>query len=152
MLLQLLGAFADMRQRRFAVELVHRKGRHEKDAALRHHVEQFGLLVEVAAVLDRIDAGLDRDAQPAAAQRMTHDAAIERMGFFGQRLHLVEVEGAVARAVARARAGAAGRRAFDDVGAGPDDRRTTGRTSARLLTTPSGSSGSLAHSTRNRTG
>jgi hypothetical protein len=73
------------------VVFVDRKGRQEKDAALRHHVEQFGLLVEIAAMFDRVDAGLDRDAQPAAAERMTHDPAIQRVRFVGQRLHLVAI-------------------------------------------------------------
>ena len=126
-LLQLMGPFADMRQRRFAVEIVNRKGRHKKDAALRHHVEELGLLVQVAAVLDRVDAGLDRDAQAASAERMAHDAAVEGMRLVGQRLHFVEIEGAVRRPVLGPRAGAAGRRAFDDVGPGahhPSDDRT----------------------------
>ena len=81
------------------MEVVNREGRHEEDAALRHHVEQLGLLVQVAAMLDRVDAGLDRNAQPAAAQRMAHDPAIERMRLLGQRLHFVEIEGAVPRPV-----------------------------------------------------
>ena len=115
---QMVRPFANMRQRRFAVEVVDRKGRHKEDAALRHRVEQFGLLVEVAAVLYRIDAGLDRDAQAPSAERVTHDAAVERVRLVGQRLHLVEIEGAVARPVLGARAGAAGRRAFDDVRTG----------------------------------
>ncbi len=60
--LQMVRPFADMRQGRFAVKIVYRKGRHEEDAALGHRIEQFGLFVEVTAVLDRIDAGLDRNA------------------------------------------------------------------------------------------
>ena len=69
-------------------------------------------------MVDRIDAGLDRDVQAAPAERMADHAAVERMRLLDQRLHLVEVEGAVARPVAGARAGAAGRGAFDHVGPG----------------------------------
>ena len=36
-------------------------------------------------------------------------------------MHLVKVEGAVTRSVTGARAGAAGRRAFDHIGTGPHD-------------------------------
>ena len=134
---------ADMRLRRFAVVFVDQQGRHKNDAALRHPVEMARVLVEIAAVVDRIDAGLDRDVEPAAAQRMADHPAVERMRLLDQRLHLVEVEGAVARAVARARAGAAGRRAFDDVGAGahhaPHHRADIGEA---VSTTPLGNSGS----------
>jgi predicted dithiol-disulfide oxidoreductase (DUF899 family) len=97
MLLQVLCPLANMRQGRFAVIFVDREGRHEEDAALGHLVERFRLLVEITAVLDRIDAGLDRDAQPTTAQRVAHHAAIERVRLVGQRLHFVEIEGAVAR-------------------------------------------------------
>ena len=45
-------------------------------------------------MLDRVDPGLDRDVEPAAAQRMAHDAAVERLRLVDQGLHLVEVEGA----------------------------------------------------------
>ena len=113
--------FADMRQRGFAVEVVDREGRHEDDAPLRHSVEEFGLLGEIAAVLDRVDAGLDRNAQSAAAERVAHDAAVERVRLVGQRLHLVQIERAVPWTVLGTRAGAARRGAFDDVGAGPHD-------------------------------
>ena len=84
-------------------------------------VEQFRLLVEIAAVVDRIDAGLDRDAQAAAAERMADHPAVERVRLLDQCLHLVEVEGAVMRPVPRARAGAAGRGAFDHIGPGAHD-------------------------------
>jgi hypothetical protein len=50
-LLQVVRPFADMRQGRFAVVFVDCEGRHEKDTALRHHVEQLRLFVEVAAML-----------------------------------------------------------------------------------------------------
>ena len=69
-------------------------------------------------MVDRIDPGLDRDLQPAPAQRMADDPAVERVRLLDQGLHLVEVEGAVHRPMARARAGAAGRGAFDHVGPG----------------------------------
>ena len=116
---QMVGPFADMRQRRLAVEIVNRKGRHKEDAALRHRVEQFGLLVEVAAVLDRVDPGLDRNAQAPAAKGVTHDTAVERVRLVGQRLHVVQIEGAVPRPVLGARTGTARGRAFDDVRPGP---------------------------------
>jgi hypothetical protein len=79
MFFQLLGPFADMRLRRFAVKVVDRKRRHKKDALARHHVEQFRLLVEIAAMVDRIDPGLDGNPQPAAAERMTDHAAVKRV-------------------------------------------------------------------------
>ena len=113
------GALAHMRLRRFAVVFVDQQRRHEKDAALGHLFEMARVLVEIAAVLDRVDAGLDRDVEPAPAERVAHHAAVERVRLVDQRAHLVEVEGGVARAVPGARAGAAGGRAFDDVGAGP---------------------------------
>ena len=72
-------------------------------------------------MVDRIDAGLDRDAQPAPAERVADHPAVERVRLLDQGLHLVEVEGAVTRPVPRARAGAAGRRTFDDVGPGAND-------------------------------
>src|SRR5215472_6134343 len=118
---QMQGSFADMRQRRLAMEVVDREGRHKEDATFRHRVQQFGFFIEIAAVLDRVDAGLDRDAQPAAAERMAHDAAVEGVRLLGQRLHLVQIEGAVPRAVLWARAGAACRGAFDDIRTGPYD-------------------------------
>src|SRR5579875_3958945 len=92
-------ALAHMRLRRFAVIVVDREGRHKENAAFGHRVEQLGLLVEIAAVLDRIDPGCDRDPKASAAERMAHDAAVERMRLVDERLHLVEIEGAVARTV-----------------------------------------------------
>jgi len=65
-----------MGESRFAVVFVDREGRHEKDAALGHRIEQFGPLIQIAAVLDRIDAGLDRNLQSAAAQRVAHHPTI----------------------------------------------------------------------------
>src|SRR5262249_5254928 len=85
-----------------------------------HALEMARVLVEVGAVLDRVDPGFDGDVETAAAERMAHDAAVEGLGLVAQRLHLVEVERRVERAVARPRAGAAGGGAFDDVGTGPD--------------------------------
>ena len=67
--------------------------------ALGHPVQMARVLVEITAVLDRVDAGLDRDVEPTAAQRMAHHPAAERMRFLNQRLHLVAIEGAVARSV-----------------------------------------------------
>src|SRR5215472_12270412 len=86
-----------MRQRGFAVEAVHRKSGHEKDAAPRHRLEQLGFLVQVTAVLNRIDARLDRGAQTTAAERMTHHTPVEGMCLVGERLHLVGIECAVLR-------------------------------------------------------
>ena len=72
-------------------------------------------------MVDRIDAGLDRDPQAAAAERVTNHPAVERVRLLDQGLHLVEVEGAVMRPMPRPRAGAAGRGAFDHVGPGAHD-------------------------------
>ena len=119
MLQQCLGALADMRLRRFAVVFVNQQRRHKEDAALGHAFEVARVFVEVAAMLDGIDAGLDRDVEPAPAERMAHDPPVEGVRLLDQRLHLVEIEGAVARTVARPGAGAAGGRAFDHIGAGP---------------------------------
>ena len=80
------------------------------------------LLVEIAAVLDRIDARLDRDAQPGAAERVAHHATAERVRLVDERLHLLERELGILRPVAGARAGAAGGRALDVVRAGADHR------------------------------
>src|SRR5260221_6407485 len=109
MLVERLGPLAHMRLRRFAVVFVDEQRRHEKDAALGHAFEMAGILVEVTAMLDRIDPGIDRDVETAPAQSMTHDSAVERMRLFDQRLHLVEVERAVAWPMPRPGAGAAGR-------------------------------------------
>src|ERR1051325_6205250 len=117
MLVQSLGALADVRLRRFAVVFIDEQRRYEKDAALGHAFEMTRILVEIAAVLNRSDAGLDRDVEPAPAERVAHDSTVERVRLLDQRLHLVEIEGAIARAVTRPRTGAAGRRAFDHVGA-----------------------------------
>ena len=117
--LQRLRALANMRLRRSAVVLVDEQRRHKKDAALGHALEMARVLGEITAVLDRIDAGLDRNVEASPAECMAHDAAVERMRLVDERLHLVEIEGAVARPVPLTRAGTAGRGAFDDVGAGP---------------------------------
>ena len=108
-----------MRLGRFAVVFVDEQGRHEKDTALGHAFEMARVFVEIAAMFDRIDPRVDRNVEPAAAQRVAHDPPVEGVRLVDQRLHLVKVEGAVARPVARPGAGAAGRRAFDHVGAGP---------------------------------
>ena len=44
---QRLGAFADMRLRRFPVVLVYEQGRHEEDAALGHLFEVARVFVEI---------------------------------------------------------------------------------------------------------
>src|SRR5204863_368803 len=111
--LQRLRALANMRLRRSAVVLVNEQRRHKKDAALRHALEMARVLGEITAVLDRIDAGLDRNVEASPAECMAHDAAVERMRLVDERLHLVEIEGAVARPVPLTRAGTAGRGAFD---------------------------------------
>ena len=117
---QRTGALAHVGRRRFAVVLVDRQRRDERDPALRHHRNQLTILVEVAAVLDRVDAGFDRHAQPGPAHRVAHDPTSEQVGLVDQRLHLVQRERAVARAVTGTRAGAAGGSALDHVGARPD--------------------------------
>ena len=116
---QYLGALPDMRLRRFAVVFVNQQRRHEKDAALCHSFQMPRVLVEVATMLDRIDAGIDRNVEAAPAQCVAHDAPVKGVRLVDQCLHLVEIEGAVARPMTGPRAGTAGRRAFDDIGAGP---------------------------------
>ena len=71
-------------------------------------------------MLDRVHARLERGAQPGAPERVAHHAAPERVRFRHQRLHLAEGEGRVERPVPRARAGPAGGRGLDHVGAGAD--------------------------------
>src|ERR1700749_1957559 len=83
-LFELLRSFANMRHRRFAVEIVDRESRHKEDPALRHHIDQFRLFAEVTTMLDRIDAGFDRGTQPAAAERVTHDASVEHGCYLGE--------------------------------------------------------------------
>ena len=69
----------------------------------RHPFELRRVLVQIAAVLDRVDPGLDGDVETDAAERMAHHAAVEAVRLVNQRLHLVEVEGA--RLSGRGRAG-----------------------------------------------
>src|SRR5579864_6000411 len=117
-LIEVARPLADMRLRRFAVELVDQKRWDENDAARCHQVEVSRVLIEVTAMLDRIDAGFDRDVEASPAKRMAHHPPIKRMRLLDQRLYLVEIEGPIARSVPRPRAGAAGGRAFDEIGAG----------------------------------
>src|SRR5918996_841078 len=58
-------------------------------APLRHHRDQLGVLVEIAAVLDGIHAGLDGDAQSPPAHRVAHDPAPELVRLGDQRRHLL---------------------------------------------------------------
>src|SRR5499427_5749368 len=114
------GALADVAGARLAMVLVDGEGRHEEHATLRHHRDQLRFLVEVAAVLDGIDAGLEGDAQAAPTEGVAHDLASERVRLVDEGAHLVQVEGAVLRPVAGARARPARGGTLDDVGARPD--------------------------------
>src|SRR5215470_8937998 len=113
-------ALADVPGARLAVIFIDGEGGHQEHAALRHHRDQLRLLVEIAAVLDGIDAGLEGDAQAPSTEGVAHDLAPQRMRLVDQGAHLVQVEGAVLRPVAGARAGAARGGALDDVGARPN--------------------------------
>src|SRR4029453_5661956 len=77
---------------------------------------------KIASVADRGDAGLDRDPEAPATERVTHHLASERVRFVDERLHLVERERRVPWPVSLARAGAAGRAPLNDSGARPDHR------------------------------
>src|SRR4029077_993693 len=59
---------------------VHGEGGHEEGALDRHLAEQGRVLVEVAPVLDRVDARGQRGAQPGAAERVTHHPTAESVG------------------------------------------------------------------------
>ena len=72
-------AVADVGGLRLAVVLVHGQRGDEEGAALGHHRDELGILVEIAAMLDRVDAGLERQAQAGAAERMAHHLAAERV-------------------------------------------------------------------------
>jgi hypothetical protein len=61
MFFEIERALADMRLRRFAVVVVDQHRRYEENVTRRHLVDQVRMLVEIGAVLDRVDPGLDRD-------------------------------------------------------------------------------------------
>src|SRR5690349_9760694 len=109
-------------RRALAMVDVHREGGHEEGALDRHLAEQGRVLVQIAPVLDRVDARGQRGAEPGAAERVTHHPTAERAGLGHERLHLREREGGVKGPVARARAGAPGGRGLDHVGAGSRHR------------------------------
>ena len=119
---QRVGALTHVWRGRLAMILVDRQGRDEEDVALGHHRDQLSVLVEVAAVLDRIDPRLDRDAQPGSTEGVAHHAPAERVRFVHERFHLFQRELGILRPVTGARAGPAGRRALDHVRAGSDHR------------------------------
>src|SRR2546425_2190437 len=100
-LLQLVRAGAHVGRCALAVILVDEQRRDEERALARHPLEVLRVLVEVATVLDRIDAGHERGVEPGTAKRVAHHATAERVRLRHQRLHLFEREGRVERPVAR---------------------------------------------------
>ena len=121
-LAQRARALAHVRGLRLAVVLVHEQRGREERGVRGHHRDQLGVLVEVAAVLDGVHAGLQRHAQAGAAEGMAHHLAALRVRLVTERAHLVERERRILGPVAGARGGAAGGRALDDVGARADHR------------------------------
>src|SRR3989449_9545193 len=87
--LQMMGTerprtLAHVRRRRLAVVFIDGQGRDEKDAALDHHRNQLGVLVEVAGV-DSIEHGCYLDEDPELIPMM-----VERGIFFVPTLTVYE--------------------------------------------------------------
>src|SRR5262245_58653447 len=122
MLIERERAGSHVRRGALAMIYVDGERRHEERAVRGHLRHELGLLVEIAAVLDGVDSGSERRAEPGTAERVAHHVAAERMCLADQRAHLLEGERRVLGSVAAARAGTAGRRGLDDVGAGSGHR------------------------------
>ena len=97
-----------------AVEAADR--RHEHLAVARHALEQIGALVEVHAVLDRVDALLDRDLGARHALAVRGDAVAHAVRLLDEDAHLLarQLRGVGILELDRARAG---RHDLDEVGA-----------------------------------
>ena len=98
------------------VECVNAECRYEEDALLRHHRSELGVFIDVGAVLDGVDAGLDRKPQARTPKSVAHDAPPAFVRLVHQRLQLFAFEQQVFGAKARRRAGASGGCHLDDVG------------------------------------
>ena len=100
-----------------AVEAAER--RHQHLAVARHALEQVGSLVEVHAVLDRVDALLDRDLGAGHALAVRRDAVAHAMRLLDQHAHLLARQLGGIGILELDRAGA-GRHHLDEVGAVAD--------------------------------
>ena len=60
----------------------------KSDSLLRHHFKQFGILVEIRAVLDRVHSHFDSHSQTFAAKRVAHYSAAALVRLIHQRFQL----------------------------------------------------------------
>ena len=92
---EITPAHSDVGWTDLAVEDIHGEGGDEENALFRHHGDQFGVFVQVAAVLDGVHTGLDRCPQARSPQGVAHHPPAERMCFIDKRFHLIQIEGGI---------------------------------------------------------
>jgi hypothetical protein len=100
-LLEIVRACAHVGRRALAVIHVDEQRGDEERALARHSPQMLRVLIEVAAVLDRIDPGHECCVESGTTERMAHHAAAERVRLRHQGLHLLEREGRIERPVPR---------------------------------------------------
>src|SRR5262249_24696529 len=77
--IQLTATCAHVRGADFAVEDVHGEVGNEEGATLGHHGDEFGIFVQITAVLDGVNPGFDGHAQAWSTQGVAHDTPAQGM-------------------------------------------------------------------------
>jgi hypothetical protein len=122
MRIQVTATHTHVRGTDFAVEDVYGEGRNEEGATLGHHGDEFGIFVQITAVLDGVNPGFDGHTQAWSTQGVAHDTPAQSVRFFHQRMHLVLGKGDIFGAVAGPGARAAGGSALNHIGSSAHHR------------------------------